>query len=518
MQYDGKEISIIDLDSANGTFIKGERIQRATLAVGDEVTLGRSILRLESTSVEEGSDLTVIDSSSDLAATLSTATFSTRLQDTQTPRLVVRTPERTWEFLLTGDKATIGRHPDCQICIPGPKISRHHAVIEAQEDNFIVRDLGSANGTWFGQQSIREHRLQDNDSIKIGDTLLIYKKGFSQDDLTLIEDRGQKELPPRRSVVFVPGLMGSELWLGEERVWPNISYLFSHQDIFRFPDGAPLEARGIVNEVVIVPNLIKQEQYGRLGDFLVEVLGYTRQVDLLEFGYDWRQDVRRSAQQLAVAIEASTLTLPITLIAHSLGTLVSRYYVECLDGKVKVERLILLGGPHLGVPKAVTSMLTGEGLLPFGLMGDKMKKLLVTFPSMYQILPTYVCAHDQNGQPINIFKDTTWLPTTYHTLLSQAGEFRHELGMHSSVPTISVFGYGIKTISHLSIQRGLVGNWFKLALECKPTGDETIPELSAILPGTEIHPVQQNHGSLYVDNDVKMRLKLELTRSALPTQ
>jgi hypothetical protein len=35
---------------------------------------------------------------------------------------------------------------------------------------------------------------------------------------------------------------------------------------------------------------------------------------------------------------------------------------------------------------------------------------------------------------------------------------------------------------------------------------------SAVLPGSEIHPVQQNHGTLYVDNDVKMRLKLELTR------
>ncbi len=33
-----------------------------------------------------------------------------------------------------------------------------------------------------------------------------------------------------------------------------------------------------------------------------------------------------------------------------------------------------------------------------------------------------------------------------------------------------------------------------------------------MLEGSEIHPVQQYHGSLFVDNDVKMRLKLELTR------
>ena len=46
----------------------------------------------------------------------------------------------------------------------------------------------------------------------------------------------------------------------------------------------------------------------------------------------------------------------------------------------------------------------------------------------------------------------------------------------------------------------------------EPGGDNTIPERSAVLEGSDIHPVQQYHGTLYVDNDVKMRLKLELTR------
>jgi hypothetical protein len=41
-----------------------------------------------------------------------------------------------------------------------------------------------------------------------------------------------------------------------------------------------------------------------------------------------------------------------------------------------------------------------------------------------------------------------------------------------------------------------------------------VPESSAILKGSEIHPVRQYHGALYTDNDVKMRLRLELTRDA----
>jgi hypothetical protein len=44
------------------------------------------------------------------------------------------------------------------------------------------------------------------------------------------------------------------------------------------------------------------------------------------------------------------------------------------------------------------------------------------------------------------------------------------------------------------------------------SGDGTIPDSSALLKQAEIHPVKQHHGSLYTDNDVKMRLKVELTR------
>jgi hypothetical protein len=93
-----------------------------------------------------------------------------------------------------------------------------------------------------------------------------------------------------------------------------------------------------------------------------------------------------------------------------------------------------------------------------------------------------------------------------------AREFRRELGMASSVPTLSVFGYGLKTVTGLALQRGPKGEWGRVRLDASPGGDSTIPEVSSVLPGSEIHPVQQYHGSLFVDNDVKMRLKLELTR------
>ncbi len=243
-----------------------------------------------------------------------------------------------------------------------------------------------------------------------------------------------------------------------------------------------------------------------------EALGYERGKDLLEVPYDWRQDNRRSAQRLAQAIEEWGVREPITLIAHSNGCLVSRYYVEKLGGKKKVERLILLGGPHAGVPKTVSQLVHGPDILPFGLLGERMRGVLATFPSVYQLLPTYSIARDQSGKMIDVLRDESWLAADSHPFLRDARRFREELGTQSSVSTISIFGYGIKTVTQLAVRLGLQGGWESLAYQMEPSGDDLIPEQSAVLEGSDIHPVQQHHGALYVDNDVKMRLKLELTR------
>jgi hypothetical protein len=69
----------------------------------------------------------------------------------------------------------------------------------------------------------------------------------------------------------------------------------------------------------------------------------------------------------------------------------------------------------------------------------------------------------------------------------------------------------LKTISGIRIQRDGQGPWQKIAYDVLPGGDSSVPESSSIVDGSEIHPVKQYHGTLYVDNDVKMRLKLDLT-------
>jgi pimeloyl-ACP methyl ester carboxylesterase len=308
-------------------------------------------------------------------------------------------------------------------------------------------------------------------------------------------------------------LMGSELWLGNERIWPNVKTIFSNPEIFTYPSDVPLEPRNIVDEVVIIPNLIKLDQYNRLGDYMVDELNYKRGVDYFEFPYDWRQDVRTSAQQLAGLINSLPENKPLILIGHSLGTMVSRYYVEHLGGNGRVERLILMGGPHKGAVKGLVSMLVAPDVLPFGLLGERLREILMTFPTCYQILPDYDVGTDQDGNKINFLDDDRWLDSKYHPLLKLGRDFRRELGTTASIPSVSIFGYGLKTISDVSVQRDDQGRLLKVDYMRRDNGDSTVLEQSAFLPGSDIHPVHQNHGSLFVDNDVRMRLKLELTRS-----
>jgi adenylate cyclase len=68
------------------------------------------------------------------------------------------------------DSCQIGRGANSQIILPSEKVSRRHAVIHAQANEFCLIDLGSANGTYLnGRRVSQPSRLTDKDMITIGD-------------------------------------------------------------------------------------------------------------------------------------------------------------------------------------------------------------------------------------------------------------------------------------------------------------------------------------------------------------
>jgi pSer/pThr/pTyr-binding forkhead associated (FHA) protein len=506
-------ITLVDLGSSNGTHINGVRIERATLVPGDTIGVGGQELQYLVEDPSEDVGLTAIDTQLQLDQTIDDEYLPVVINDTSNPRLVVFTGDRTWSLDLEDlDRATIGRDESCAVFIDTNKVSRRHAEIQHRGEAFLVKDLGSTNSTWVNGQQIDQHILQDGDVIQVGYTQIIFKRGFQEQALTMVGEQ-MPAASGRRTVVFVPGMMGSELWLEGERVWPNVKTLFTNPELYAYPSEIHLEPRNIVDEVVIVPNFIKVDQYNRLGDYLVDELNFQRGVDFFEFPYDWRQDVRTSAAQLGELVESLPSDRPIVIIGHSLGTMVTRYYVECLGGDKHIERMILMGGPHKGAVKVLVSFLVAPQVVPFGIMGERLRKILMTFPSSYQILPVYPVGSDHQGHKINFLEDESWLDPEYLPLQKLGRDFRMELKRSAGkVPSISIFGYGIKTVSDVSLMRDAEGRIENVDFLSDDIGDGSVLELSAFLPGSEIHPVRQHHGALFVDNDVKMRLKVELLR------
>ncbi len=506
-----EECVVVDLGSTNGTLVNGLRTQRARLLAGDKIAIGGSKLLFKGAGSENDFEKTQMHVGVDLERTIRELPVEVQIDETSEPRLVVISGGKTREFALTGDALKIGRDLNNDVVLESADVSRNHVVVKRRGRSFILSDLHSSNGTWINGQRITDHTLQPGDTFRVGTINIVFKAGFEGDDLTMrapvMLARGE-----RRPVILIPGIMGSKLRRGSDAIWPNVKALFSDPRVLGWCQDDPVISDGVLDQLVVVPNLIKVEAYSRLMEYLEEGLGYQRGKDLFEFGYDFRQDVRTSARLLAKKIEGLGLRQGVTLIAHSLGCLVSRYYVECLGGAKKTRKLILMGGPHYGSPRALMTIVLGPRILPFGLMDAQLRNVTASFPGMYQGLPAYPCVTDQYGKIVDLMHDESWLPESQRPYLRMARDLREELGTKCSVPAVSIFGYSIKTITSVTAERDSSGLFQKLELNVEPGGDDSMPESTGLLEGTEIHPVRQHHAALHIDGDVKMRLKLELTR------
>ncbi len=157
---------IVDLGSSNGTMVNGARVKHFKLSPGDVLQVGKSELVFDMEIAEPEPEVTMINTVADLESSLSNATIAMTLHETLNARLVVYSPSKTWEFPLITDQVTIGRHPDCEIQLPFAKVSRRHATVERQGESFVVRDLGSGNGTWLDNRAVESHRLRDGETFR----------------------------------------------------------------------------------------------------------------------------------------------------------------------------------------------------------------------------------------------------------------------------------------------------------------------------------------------------------------
>src|ERR1700678_431039 len=110
--------------------------------------------------------------------------------------LLIHTPDgATRPLALEGQRYTLGRSSANELCYPEDAgLSRQHLSLEKDGDTWLVRDLGSKNGTFVnGVRITSPYPLGKNDRVTAGHLSL---------------DFGENTLPPPsdHTVIFIEGL------------------------------------------------------------------------------------------------------------------------------------------------------------------------------------------------------------------------------------------------------------------------------------------------------------------------
>ena len=131
---------------------------------GDEpaaTTMGLSAIR--------PADLTT---SADPQAPVDTGTLTSLQAGTALLR-VDHGPNAGSRFLLDADLTTVGRHPSSDIFLDDVTVSRKHAQFVRQGNGFVVKDVGSLNGTYVNRTRIDSTPVRTGDEVQIGKFRLV---------------------------------------------------------------------------------------------------------------------------------------------------------------------------------------------------------------------------------------------------------------------------------------------------------------------------------------------------------
>lgn len=201
-----------DLGSPAGTLLNGQRVQQAWLKDGDTIQIAsmrlqffekatRSLVREAMERVEQPSSRPpvpdylcpycgerkdpvtgqcacsvlpgMVPSGAPTAATSSSAGVAVQPAAGTTPtRLVIVNGVRAgMAFPLQGNVLTIGREPGRDVQIDfDPTVSRRHARLERQGDQWVLIDEGSRNGSFVNGQPVQQRVIQAGDVLRFGNT------------------------------------------------------------------------------------------------------------------------------------------------------------------------------------------------------------------------------------------------------------------------------------------------------------------------------------------------------------
>ena len=320
-------------------------------------------------------------------------------------------------------------------------------------------------------------------------------------------------------VVILPGITGSVLqkdgkdiwafsgqaaWQGLKTLGESLQQLRIEQDDPEAEDlGDGIKATRLAADAHLVPGLVKIDGYTSLTRLITDnfqvIPGNIREdkpANLFEFPYDWRRDNRASARLLKKNLDerlhqwqeyTGNQDAKVILLAHSMGGLVSRYYLEVLEGWRDCKALFTFGTPHRGSVNAVNFVANSYKKLFMDLT-----EVLRSLPSIYQLMPIYKVV--KIGEEYHRIAEVDNLPNVVRTRAENALAFHREIEAAvngnqnnadylKSYKIIPIVGTQQPTMQSVLLEDGQLTTDSALPRGIDPelaSGDGSVPHLSAI--------------------------------------
>ena len=164
------------------------------------------------------------------------------------------------------------------------------------------------------------------------------------------------------------------------------------------------------------------------------------------------------------------------------------------EDRTITDKLVTIGTPFLGAPKAVYVMETGD---MFGLLENTIQDIAQNFPAVYELLPTsmgFTNYVSQGGTLISGYNNTTnflktqaWgkkssgtakpMFTSAHTFHTTLYSGTTHIANSGTVPTLKIYGNGVETINTVAYDAS--GNYIENGIGTTNVGDGTVLTASA---------------------------------------
>ena len=171
IKYQNGQYFIEDENSASGTLVEGASATRTLLASGATLQVGETeIMFLQAGSASPNG--TASGSGFNLQSPAETIVMD-QPQFAMAWLAVTAGPQKGKTYQLKIGDNTIGRE-GCDLVIEDAAVSRRHAMIKVQGDNFLLIDTGSRGGTRVGGKSLGGKIVNPGSVISLGQTRLTF--------------------------------------------------------------------------------------------------------------------------------------------------------------------------------------------------------------------------------------------------------------------------------------------------------------------------------------------------------